>query len=102
MCVLGDPGRTSLLVVEHEHPDRARLPVPHRCEDGPGDTVDGFPQSAGDSLDLASRPRAEEGDRDVQVLDRNEPDALDGQLLQLPGGDGLSGGIGQAEAEKEA
>ena len=102
MRVLGDPGRTPLLVVEDEHPDRARLPVPSRREDGPGDTLDGSPQSTGDGLDLAGRPRAEEGDRDVQVLDGNEPDALHGQLLLLPRGDGLRGRVGQTEAEKEA
>jgi hypothetical protein len=99
---LGDPGRTPLLVVEDEHPDGARLPVPRRCEDGPVDRVDGFPQSAGDGLDLARRPRAEEGDRDVQVLDGNDPDALQSKLLVLPRSDGLSVRVGQAEAEKEA
>src|SRR5439155_12096503 len=99
---LGDPGRTPLLVVEDEHPDRARFPVPRRCEDRPGDTVDGFPQSAGDGLDLARRPRTEEGDCDVQVLDGNDPDALHGQLLVLPRADGPSCRVGQPEAEKEA
>ena len=38
----------------------------------------------------------------MQVLDGNEPDALHGQLLLLPRGDGLRGRVGQTEAEKEA
>ena len=59
-------------------------------------------QSACDRLGLASGPRPEKGDRDVQVLDRNDPDAIRGELLPLPVGDFICGRVGQAEAEKEA
>jgi hypothetical protein len=100
--VLGDPRRTPLLVLEDEHSDRAGLPVPRRRENGLGDPVHGCAQSACDRLRLASGPRPEKGDRDVQVLERNDPDAFHGELGALPGGDGICGRVGQAEAEKEA
>jgi hypothetical protein len=38
----------------------------------------------------------------VQVLERDDPNAFHGELSALPGGDGFSGRVGQAEAEEEA
>ena len=68
MGVLGDPRRPALLVVEDEHADSAGLPVANRREHGRSDALHGCAQGLCDRADLVGRPRAEEGDRDVQVL----------------------------------
>src|SRR4029450_2402301 len=54
---------------EHEHPDRARLAVPHGLEE---ELLGGshLPvQDVDDALELATRPWAEKGQGDVEALD---------------------------------
>ena len=102
MRLSGDPRRVSILVVEDEHSDRARLAIAKRSEHRLGDTTDGASQGSSDRLDLAGRPRPEKRNRDVQVLDRDDAHALPVELAALPCGDLSRRVVGQAEAEKEA
>ena len=102
MNVFGDPRRMPVLVVEDEHPDAARLPVPHRGEHGLRSAVGPSRSAPRDRRQLTGRPRAEERDRDVQVLLRNEAGPLGRtELVPLPARDAASRLAGQAEAEKE-
>jgi hypothetical protein len=73
--IVRENSRTPLLVVEREHPDTARLAVAAQrepCRSGLGSRL---PQRADDRVELAHPPVPEEGERDVQVLRRNGPDA---------------------------
>ena len=102
MRVFGDARRAALFVVEDEHSDRPRLPVPSRREDRLGDPLDGLAQSARDGLDLSADCEPRKAIVTCRFSSGNDPDALDGQLLVLPRGDGAGGRVGQAEAEKKA
>src|SRR5581483_3554841 len=77
--VVRERRRECALVVEDEHPDAARLAVALEAEPQAARTRGGVAQRADDRLQLPCRPVAEEGERDVQVLARDDADAA--QLL---------------------
>src|SRR5439155_3144271 len=91
-------GRVAL-VVEDEHPDASGLAVADRLEaDGSGGRGGGS-QLCGDRLDLLARTVAQEGERDVRMLVRDE--AAVGQAAALPAGENLGDVAGKAETAEE-
>ena len=100
--VFRNPRRMPVVVVEDEHADGARLSVPNRGEHGPSRAFDPCTQRSGDRGDLTGRPRAQERDRDVQVLFRDEASPFgSAELLPLPAGDPARDRVRQAKAEKK-
>ena len=97
-----DAARAPALVVEDEHPNRPRLSIANGREHRPRDAVDSLAQRSRDRVQLSGRARAEEGDRDVQVLLGNHACAGErSELLHLPAGDIPGDEVGQAKAEEE-
>ncbi len=88
-----------LVVVADEHPDAPRLAVAPHGEDGLPSAVCGLAQGPHDGLEVVGRPRAEEGQGEVQVLGRNDPRAA--ELPRLPGEEGLDRLLGEAERTEE-
>lgn len=85
-------------IVADEHPDAAGLAVAaHGQLDWPG-RERGLAQRPGDRGQLGSGPAAEERERDVQVLPRDDA-ALDVPLG--PGGDPLDRSVGEPERAEE-
>ena len=100
--VFRDPRRVRLPVVEDEHADGARLPVPNRGKHGPRSALGPRMQRSGDRGELTGRPRAQERNRDMQVLSRDEACPFGrAQLVPLPAGDPGHDRVRQAKAEKE-
>ena len=90
--VFRDSRRMPAPILEDEHSDRARLPVPSRDEHGPLSAFAPFTQRSGNRVDLTGRSRAEERDRDVQVLFGDKTGLFGGaELLPLPAGDAVRG-----------
>lgn len=82
------------LVVEDEHPDAPRLAVAHRREARPLLHPGGsLTERRDDRGQLAGRPVAEEGERDVQVLARDDSE-LAGQVRVLPRLERVERGLG--------
>jgi hypothetical protein len=80
---VGEKRRAPALVGEDEHADAPRLAVTGRREHGRLDRGARLTDGTEDALDVASRSAAEEGDRDVKVLGRDEANAGDGADLGL-------------------
>jgi hypothetical protein len=98
--VLGEGGGTPVLVAEHEHADAPRLAVALGGEARPLGRVGGFAQGRCECRELAARPAAEEGERDVQVLGWDDPPRA-GERPLLPRGERVAGVRGKANAEEE-
>jgi hypothetical protein len=90
----------TVLVVEHEHPDAARLPVAAFAKDDRPRPGCGRFELGPNRLDLVERPRAEEGERDVEVL---APDGSirTGRQEPLPGDEAVEHVLGQGESAEE-
>src|SRR5262245_38910545 len=67
-------GCTSSLVVEHKHPDAARLAIATEREARNGRRGGGLAQVPCDSLHLSRSEVSEERERDVDVCARDDPD----------------------------
>src|SRR5207248_8882101 len=81
------------LVVEDEHPDASGLAVAHRLEADRSGGRGGGSQLPGDRFDLLARTVAQERDRDMQVLARD--DAALGQIVALPAGEDIGDVAGE-------
>jgi hypothetical protein len=93
--------RGSLLeVVEDEHPDAPCLSVALHAEDWPPRPACGLAQRPHDGIEVLGRPGAEEGQGDVQVLERDDPPAAR-EVPGLPGDELLERLVGQAERTEE-
>src|SRR6185503_17184058 len=95
-----EPRRGAALIGENEHPDAPRLApargLEHdRLRPGRG----GVPQDAHDRVDLRCRAAAEERERDVQVLPRDDTAAR--QVRRAPGGEVVQRGGRKLECEEE-
>ncbi len=86
-------------IVEDEHPDAARLAVSHRREPDPACARSRFAQHSDDRVELLCRPVSEKSERDVQVIARDDPHAL--QLGALPRLDLVESVAGKPEREEE-
>lgn len=86
-------------VVADEHSDAPGLAVVAHLELRALGAAGRLTQDAGDRLELAPRPGAEEGQRDVEVA---RGDSSPAELAQLPGGEGLDDVFGQAQSTEEA
>src|SRR6185503_4100420 len=96
-----EPRRGAALIGENEHPDAPRLApargLEHdRLRPGRG----GVPQDAHDRVDLRCRAAAEERERDVQVLPRDDTAAR--QVRRAPGGEVVQRGGRKLECEEES
>ena len=95
----GEQSRVLSLVLEDEHAGAPRLAVAHGRETDLPRSRRSVPQRNDDRLELACRPVAEEGERDVQVLSWHDTDVP--QMLPLPALDLVQDVVGQAEREEE-
>jgi hypothetical protein len=95
----GEPSAFLCAIVEHEHPHAAGLAVAARREHDVG----GFSRSVGqrhrDRRQLAGRPSAEEREREVEMLARDDP-AL-AEMLVLPGLEVVQDAVGKPERAEE-
>jgi hypothetical protein len=92
--------RRTVLVVEHEHPDGARFSVAAFAKDDRSRPGCGRFELGLDLLDLAGRPRAEEGERDVEVVAPDGP-IRTGRQARLPGDEAVEHVFGQGESAEE-
>src|SRR5215211_446139 len=97
--LLRDPVRAAVLVGEDEHADAARLAVANGFEYGSWRTPRGCPHGIGDGRQLGAGPGAEERERDVEVLARDDAPT---ELLALPLNDSVQDGGGQGKAAEES
>ena len=81
--VLGQPSRRAGDVLQNEHADASRLAVSRRQQPDRARGGGRPAQRLGDRRDLASRPVAQEREREMQVLARDDPAVA--QLAGLPG-----------------
>jgi hypothetical protein len=86
-------------VVEHEHADASGLAIAAHLELRTLGPTGRFAQGAGHGLEVAPRPGAEEGQRDVEV---SRWDGTPAKLAELPGGEGLDHPVGQPQGAEEA
>jgi hypothetical protein len=98
--VLGEGGGAAVLVAEHEHADAPRLAVALCGEARPRGRAGGVAQGCREGGELGARPAAEERERDVQVLGRDDPPRA-GERPLLPCGEGVGRVRGKANAEEE-
>src|SRR5215216_4453966 len=97
--LLSNPARAAVLLGEDEHADAARLAVANGFECGSWSTLGGRPQGVDDGRQLLAGPGAEERERDVEVLARDDAPA---EVLGLPLDDPVDDGGGQGKAAEES
>ena len=90
----------TVLVVEDDHPDAARLSIAAFAEDDRSRLGCGRFELGPDRLDVVGRPRAEEGERDVEVV---APDGSmrTGRKARLPLDKTVEHVLGQGESAEE-
>jgi hypothetical protein len=98
--ILGEGGGAAVLVAEHEHADASRLAVALGGEARLLGGAGGVAQGRREGGELGARPAAEERERNVQVLRRDDPPRA-GELPLLPCGECVGGVRGKANAEEE-
>ena len=99
--VAGERRRAASLVLEDEHPDAPRLAVPHGHEPRRlGDAAGRGAERLDDPGQFACRPVAEERERDVEMLARDDTD-VGGEVLPLPGGERVERRVGQPQRAEE-
>src|SRR5215471_18695856 len=97
--VVGKLRRIASLILEDEHSDASRLAVANGREADLPRSGCGLPQRAADRLELAARPMAEEGERDMQVPTRDDSDVP--QLLALPALDLVEHVVRDTQSEED-
>src|SRR5213592_434818 len=90
----------AVLVVEDDHPDAARLAIAALAEHDRPRSGCGCFELGPDRLDLARRPRAEEGQGDVEVGARDGSMGA-GRKAGLPGDEAVEHVVGQGESAEE-
>lgn len=91
-----------LVLGEDDHADPDGLPVAQSPKGRAPGLPGRSPHRAGDRLSLRGRSAAEEGERDVQVIAREDADAVRARDLPLlPGDEALDGGLGEAKGDEE-
>jgi hypothetical protein len=90
----------TVLVIEDEHPDAARLSIAAFAEGDRSRPGCGRFELGPDRLDLMGRPRAEEGERDVEVVAPDGP-IRTGRQARLPGDEAVEHVFGQGESAEE-
>src|SRR6266550_333742 len=98
--VLGDTGRLTAEIAQHQHPDAPGLPVALRHQPDRTSGSGGLAQCAEDRLELLHRTVPEEGQRDVQVVPSDRPSCPD--VLGLPLPQRVERLLGEAEAAEQA
>ena len=86
-------------IVEDDHPDAARLAIPHGREPNVRRAASRSPQRTDDRIELRRRAMPEERERDVQVVARENANLV--QFSTLPALELLESVVGQAQGEKE-
>src|SRR5215207_3172228 len=94
-----DPGCAVVPVLENEHADAPRLAVPEGSERRSGRALGARSQGVDDRRQIGARSRAQERERDVEILSRDNPP---GEVLSLPPDDPLDGAGGEGEAAEES
>jgi hypothetical protein len=97
--IAGEPSCVPFFVLEHEHADASRFAVANGREMDLPRAGGCLPQRIDDRVELAGRPPAEEGERDVHMLARDDTDVP--ELLPLPALDLVEDVVGQAQGEEE-
>jgi hypothetical protein len=92
--------RGTVLVVEDEHPDAARLAVAAFAEDDRSRPGRGRLEFGPDRLDFVERPRSEEGERNVEVV-AEDGSIRTGRQELLPGDEAVEHVFGQGESAEE-
>jgi hypothetical protein len=91
------------LVVKREHPDAAGLAVATQREERLFGRLRGCAQSSEDLTELLRRPVAEERERGVQVLSRNDTRSRHvPELALLPADEPVEDFVREPEGEKKA
>ena len=98
--VLGQPCGGSPLVAQDEHSDAPGLAVALGHEPDRRSGCGRRPQGLPDLPELLHRARSEEGQREVQVLPRDNAAAVD--VRSLPLGQGVERLVGEAEGAEQA
>src|SRR5579884_2396519 len=96
---VGEGAAVAADVLEGEHGRAAGLAVAVRAQ---LDGARGLLEPVEDAGQLVRRRRAEEDERDVQMVARNDTDAPAGEDALLPGDDRVEPVAGQAQREEEA
>ena len=91
------PGPTAARVLEDEHADGAGFAVAHRVEHERRGLASGLAQCPENALEVRARPRAEEGEGDMEALDG----AASGQVLLSPVDQSVDNRVGELEGEEE-
>jgi hypothetical protein len=100
--VAGQSRRAPLLVVEDDHADAPGLPVASGAEQGPAGPAGAAAELLEDPGNVAPGPRAEEDERDVEVLGRDDPDVAGRpELAPLPRDEPLPGLGGERKSDEE-
>src|SRR3954454_20883647 len=99
--IVGERRPRAVDVVVDEHADAPRLAVALEAELGRNGNGCGRPQRADDRCELPGRALAEEGERAVEVLARDDPQVAV-QRGCLPGDDLVERSVGQAQREEQA
>jgi hypothetical protein len=101
--VAGEPGRAADLILADEHPDAPGLAVAHRSERRPVRPSRAPAQLVEDPRHVDSGPRAEEDERDVEVLGRDDADVRDAtERARLPVDEPLARLGRDRESDEEA
>ena len=87
------------LVLQDDHADAPSLAVALWGEDDFAGRSSRIPKSAGDSLELRGGPGAEEGERDVEMLARDDSPAA--KVFGLPTAEGVQHGIREPKGTEE-
>ena len=97
--ILREPGRRTGQILQDEHPDTPGFAVLLRQKADRLGGCGGFAQRVGDPGKLAGRPVAQEGEREVQVLTRDDPAVT--QVALLPPGQRVERSRGKPQRAEE-
>ena len=86
-------------VLQHQHADAPSLPVALRGEDDLAGLSSRIPESAGDRFELRGGPGAEEGERDMEMLARDDSPAA--KAFGLPTAEGVQDSIREPKGTEE-
>src|SRR5262249_50280815 len=100
MEIVRQGARTTARVAQGEHADAPGLAIALRHEPDWPRTCGGIPQRLEDGLQLGHRTVTEEGEREVQVVARN--DSAVAEVLLLPAGQRLEHRLGETEGTEQA
>jgi len=101
LYLVGERGGATRGIAEDEHRDTPRLSIPIGLDLETATSTGGDLQRPRDLRELARRPRAEEGKRDVEMLARDDASPVP-ELTLLPGAHAVEHPLGKPQGEEEA